>query len=453
MNKTILGVIITFMIFGIWALSHSASMEKEETPSQQSVQQENPEVNSPREESPKLDIVFVLDNSGSMKKNDPNFITREVVTNFLFGLDKKSRLGMVIFDQEAKLVEPLTVTAVQESGAKFLNSLDTIDYQGQFTNTPAGVERAIYELKTRGRKDARKVIILLTDGIVDTGNKELDIEKEKWLREDLTQASKKEDIRIFGIAFTDKADFRLIQTLAFKTDGEYFRAYSADEIHDVFKLIHDEIVKPSPPPAKTVPVTPQPPKPMTAEAKPAEPAPLPSAERVPVRKETALLPIIISLLAILLGAIALLMLLKRKTEERISSELYKAKLDDTLPPDHPVFQAELIDTGGVISDDSLSLVLNKESVNIGRDSSNDIVIPKDSISSLHATIEYKNGYFYLEDHRSTNGTRLNNNKLKENQPVRLKSGDKIHFAVYEFRFLLHDQAPFGETVFLKNNNI
>ncbi len=453
MNKKILGVIITIIVFGLGAIVCDASMDKEEVVgTQKTVLHENPAGNSEREAPPKLDIIFVLDNSGSMKKSDPNFITKEVVTNFLFGLDKNSRLGMVIFDQEAKLVEPLTEIAVQEAGVKFLTSLDTINYKGLFTNTPAGVERAIYELKTRSRKDARKVIILLTDGIVDTGNKIQDLEKKKWLSEDLTLASKKEGIRIFGIAFTDNADFHLIQTLAYKTNGEYFRAYTADEIHDVFKKIHDGITKPLPQP-KVAPLAPSPPKPVTVETRKAEPAPAPLAAPLPVKKGIALLPIVVSLLAILLGVIVLIMLLKRKTEDRIAPELYKAKIDDTLPPDHPVFQAELIDTGNIISDESLSLVLNKESVSIGRDSSNDIVIPMDSISSFHSTIEYRNGYFYLEDHRSTNGTRLNNQKLKENQPVRLKSGDKIHFAVYEFRFLLHDQAPFGETVFLKNDDV
>ena len=79
------------------------------------------------------------------------------------------------------------------------------------------------------------------------------------------------------------------------------------------------------------------------------------------------------------------------------------------------------------------------------------MIPKDSISSLHATIDYKNGYYYLEDLRSTNGTRLNDKPLDENISVRLKSGDKIHFAIYEFRFLMHDLAPYGETVMIKKD--
>ena len=119
--------------------------------------------------------------------------------------------------------------------------------------------------------------------------------------------------------------------------------------------------------------------------------------------------------------------------------------------DPPKGQAELIDADNVISETRLSLPIEKQVVKIGRDNSNDIVIPKDSISSLHATIEYRNGYYYLEDQRSTNGTRLNDAKVQENTPMRLKSGDKIHFAVYEFRFLMPEMAPYGETVVVQSN--
>ena len=111
-----------------------------------------------------LDIVFVLDNSGSMRNNDPNFITKKVVTNFLGGLGERSRLGMVIFDETANLVEPLTSLDNAEVRARFLKSLDVIDFKGKFTNSPAGIERAIYELKTNCRQGTKKNIIFLKIG-------------------------------------------------------------------------------------------------------------------------------------------------------------------------------------------------------------------------------------------------------------------------------------------------
>ena len=128
------------------------------------------------------------------------------------------------------MVQPLLETKGLRTRARFMESLKMVNYKGMFSDTPAAVERAIYELKINGRTDAEKIIILLTDGIVDTGDRLRDIEREKWLKESLTELSKTSRIRIFGIAFTDQADYRLIQTLAFQTDGEYFRAQTTEDI-------------------------------------------------------------------------------------------------------------------------------------------------------------------------------------------------------------------------------
>jgi len=35
--------------------------------------------------------------------------------------------------------------------------------------------------------------------------------------------------------------------------------------------------------------------------------------------------------------------------------------------------------------------------------------------------------------------------------MRLKSGDKIQFAVFEFRFLMPEMAPYGETVIVQSD--
>ena len=174
-----------------------------------------------------------------MKNYDSKFVTRRVVTNFLDELSHRTRLGMVVFDKDARLVEPLAEKKGNRSRARFIESLEKVNYTGQFTNIPAAIERAVYELKKNGRKKADKVIIFLTDGIVDTGNRRRDKEKENWLREELTQESRQAGIRIFGIAFAEKADAHLVRTLALRTNGEYFIASKVKEIPGIFaQIIH-----------------------------------------------------------------------------------------------------------------------------------------------------------------------------------------------------------------------
>jgi len=396
----------------------------------------------------KVDVIFLLDNSGSMIANDPQFITREVVTKFLMNLKEGFRVGMVTFDQEATLIEALSSIDTVADGEGFMKSLDRIDYKGQFTNTPAGVERAIYELKSNGREDAEKIIVLLTDGIVDTGNKEQDIAGEEWLRDQLAMDCKQAGIRVFGVAFTEMADFRLIQTLALKTEGEYFRTFNSADIPAVFEKI-DRIIStpkaeeaPREPVAKAEPIQVKP-----IYVQPSAPSPSPTET---VNKISNPLPLLLSGLIIIVIVVVVLIYLNKKRE--ITERQTVREQAEALPSQEPPKgQAELIDTENVVTETDLSIPIQNKVVKIGRDESNDIVIPKDSISSLHATIEYRNGCYYLEDHRSTNGTRLNDFKVKENTSMRLKSGDKIEFAIYEFRFLMPEMAPYGETVMIQSD--
>lgn len=440
-KKTILGAVFTAFILSLGMGGSRVPVVCAATASK---------VSSPAGEVPQaeldqaeLDIVFVLDNSGSMRNNDPNFITKEVVTNFLGGLGERSRLGMVIFDETANLVEPLTSLDNAEVRARFLESLDVINFKGKFTNSPAGIERAIYELKTNGRQDTKKIIVFLTDGIVDTGNKSQDLEKENWLKEDLTRESKNAGIRIFGIAFTDNADFRLIQTLAVRTDGEYFRVFEVADLQEVFTKIKRIIAEPSAQEtlvstAETNRVTP-------LERKEASVKQRYVVPEMP-RKQKSSLVLILSGIVVLLALIVLLQVVRKRKTNVAQPAMDQRTGAKILPAEPRLPQAVLIDVGKAISTESLTLPLNKDTLRIGRDIGNDVVIARKTISSFHATIEYKDGYFYLEDLRSTNGTRLNDGKLSHNEPVRLKSGDKIDFSIHEFRFLIPDQTPLGETV-------
>ncbi len=404
-----------------------------------------------------IDVIFVIDNSGSMKKNDPQFITPNVVNTFVQQLPSNTQVGMVIFDSTARMLKPLTLLSDARARQEFIDSSKKIDYRGQFTNTPAGVERALYELKMNGRKKARKGIIFITDGIVDTGNKKKDAELTQWLKQDVAGQSKQLGVRIFGIALTEAADFSLIQSLATRTDGEYYRTYSAAEISMLLKQIQLRMTPPPPlkPALAPLPLLPEPAEQAARAIGPAQPVParqstpspppatespaLPAAKTVVVTEKSALLISLTMALVIILLIAALLFFFIQFTKRKGPEPALAVKAA-VIP------EARLEDVDGICTD--VSLLLDKERINIGRSKKNDIVIAQPAVSSFHATIEFRNMAFFLEDQRSTNGTMLNNQRMKPNDPVRLKSGDHITFANFNFTFTVSDQNPFGDTVMI-----
>ena len=66
-----------------------------------------------------------------------------------------------------------------------------------------------------------------------------------------------------------------------------------------------------------------------------------------------------------------------------------------------------------------------QTVNIGRDKNNDIVLEDSLASRRHAVIEVKNGVCTIMDAGSTNCTYVNSNPLKENERKKLQPGDTI----------------------------
>jgi uncharacterized protein YegL len=199
-----------------------------------------------------MDIMLVLDNSGSMRQNDPNHLMKDVVTRFARELNPQTRLGIVVFGKGATLALPLTKVQQPEFQSSLEESLRKIDYSTALTDTPAGVERAIYELR-QSQSDLQRVIILLTDGIVDIGNPEKGMERERWLRSNLAPNAHQLNIKIFAIAFTEEADFQLMQSVAQTTDGEYFRILRAQDIEGVFRQIGLKLGKTTPSSASATP--------------------------------------------------------------------------------------------------------------------------------------------------------------------------------------------------------
>jgi len=77
--------------------------------------------------------------------------------------------------------------------------------------------------------------------------------------------------------------------------------------------------------------------------------------------------------------------------------------------------------------------LRSTKVKIGRDPSNQVVIPDDTFTSRHhAWITYEEGDFWIEDLGSTNGSLLNGHPVVKRQM--LSAGDKIRVGHTELTF-------------------
>ena len=78
-----------------------------------------------------------------------------------------------------------------------------------------------------------------------------------------------------------------------------------------------------------------------------------------------------------------------------------------------------------------SIALNRKQVSIGMAEGCDIVLPRTAgVSRLHARIYFddEDHQFYVVDQGSSNGTYLNNVRLRKGEPKILCKGDRLRFA-------------------------
>jgi von Willebrand factor type A domain/FHA domain len=225
------------------------------------------------------DVVLILDNSGSMRKHDPALIAKSAATDFLQTLPADINIAVVLFDQTARLVAPLT-PATDDAKSKLKASIDGLNYRGLFTDGPGAIERAIYELKTNAREGAARTIIFVSDGIVDTGDPAKDLERAKWLREQLAAEAATHKIRILPIAFTENADLLIIQSMAASTGGDYVRAPMPNDLAAAYAATFKRLLEGA---TTAAPVPPTPPAPTTPPetVAPEAVAPAPAANAAP----------------------------------------------------------------------------------------------------------------------------------------------------------------------------
>ena len=90
---------------------------------------------------------------------------------------------------------------------------------------------------------------------------------------------------------------------------------------------------------------------------------------------------------------------------------------------------ELVPSGG---GDNIPLI--REKLSIGRRESCDVCLRFANISSVHAEMSFRNGYWYIRDRNSTNGVKVNGVRVQEKMlhpKDRVTIGKRDYFIRYE----------------------
>jgi len=196
-----------------------------------------------------IDIILVLDISGSMKAEDfkPEnrlHVAKEVIKDFIKGR-QTDRIGLVVFSRQSFTQCPLTL----DYGV-LLNFLDKVDFGMIQDGTAIGMAVANAVNRLRESKAKSKVIILLTDGINNAGEIDpltaAEVAKTMKIKIYTIGAGKPGSALyplqdpVFGkryVYMKNEIDEKTLREIARLTGGQYFRAKDERGL----KAIYDQI--------------------------------------------------------------------------------------------------------------------------------------------------------------------------------------------------------------------
>jgi Ca-activated chloride channel family protein len=192
------------------------------------------------------DLLLAVDVSGSMSAEDMviggrrmNRIeaVKRVLADFL---DRRvgDRIGLLLFGQNAYLLTPLTfdIDALRQQ----LDSI-VVGIAGRETAIGDAIGLAVKRL--RERPEAQRVLILLTDGVNTAGvldpMKALELAESEGLRIHTVGVGSEAGGSFMGLRLSAGAeiDEAMLQRIAERTGGGYFRARDAAELANIYREI------------------------------------------------------------------------------------------------------------------------------------------------------------------------------------------------------------------------
>lgn len=199
----------------------------------------------------KLDIMILMDSSGSMLVTDPQRLRDRGVELFVERLSSDDRVGVVKFAEDAKVVLPLNTSSANLP--KIIQAeLARVESTGTYTNLYAGIEVAAKQLLSSVRDDATPILVLLSDGKMEPPPQFGEAQAiSKKLLEDLLPDLDAKNIRIYTLSFSDQADRDLLSKIAKATDAASWYSPSVERLQKSFEDLLLVLKKATPTPSQS----------------------------------------------------------------------------------------------------------------------------------------------------------------------------------------------------------
>ena len=187
-----------------------------------------------------MGIVFVVDDSASMKESDPNKLAGESIRRFVDLLPAEGdKAAIVTYSYEPMEYQNL-ITISGDSSKQQLKqfSIDKIKQDGRNTDTAAGLVAGGNVLDKDNSSD-QKAIILITDGENDLRNRE---RTEDQSEAALTEFLKK-GYRVYTIGINPQTDSfkQYLTRIARESGGKVWFPTSSEELNGIIKEVAVEL--------------------------------------------------------------------------------------------------------------------------------------------------------------------------------------------------------------------
>jgi len=186
-----------------------------------------------RTDAKNFDVVFVIDESGSMQQNDRNRLRVEAAKQFVDMMEadsKNNRAAIYGFETSARTI--LNLTTLNDKKA-VKNSLNSIHSSGG-TNIYTGLQAAVQELEAKNTSAYSPVIILMTDG---QDNSTL----TNYMP--LIDKANAKGITVFAIGLGNDVNADLLKKICDNTGGGvYYYAENSEALPFIFKSAKTAII-------------------------------------------------------------------------------------------------------------------------------------------------------------------------------------------------------------------